>query len=259
MDAAHALAEEPAFDVEIERPDVPLLAVALHDGHAVRPQIAELLAIDERARLREEDPMSREWTALAPNRIVARRSRFEVDLNRAPEEAVYPARVWELDVWRSPPSRAIVARSVAIHTAFYRTVREVIASMARPLLVLDLHSYNHRRGDRPDDARLSPELNLGTGSLDRRFRHVAEAFSTGARAARIPAVDVRENVRFRGGWFPSWVNTTFPNRACALAIEVKKTFMDERTGAVDLDRVIGWREIIKAGAAAALEVLIEDR
>ncbi|MDZ7732245.1 MAG: hypothetical protein U5R31_03270 [Acidimicrobiia bacterium] len=50
-------------------------------------------------------------------------------------------------------------------------------------------------------------------------------------------LDVRENVRFRGGYFSRWVHETYPEHGCALAIEVKKVFMDEWTGEVDDDIV----------------------
>ena len=50
-------------------------------------------------------------------------------------------------------------------------------------------------------------------------------------------LDVRENVRFRGGYFSRWVHEQYPGRGCALAIEFKKTFMDEWTGVVDDDHV----------------------
>jgi hypothetical protein len=43
-------------------------------------------------------------------------------------------------------------------------------------------------------------------------------------------LDVRENIKFRGGYFSQWVHEHFPQTGCALAIEVKKFFMDEWTG-----------------------------
>ena len=46
-------------------------------------------------------------------------------------------------------------------------------------------------------------------------------------------MDVRENVRFRGGELSRWVNERYRDRGCALAIEFKKMFMDEWTGTVD--------------------------
>ena len=61
----------------------PLIAVAVHAGHAVRAELAGLFALSADGRLREEDPYTGEWAELAPTRIVAHHSRFEVDLNRA--------------------------------------------------------------------------------------------------------------------------------------------------------------------------------
>ena len=40
-------------------------------------------------------------------------------------------------------------------------------------------------------------------------------------------------MRFRGGNFPRWVHETFPETGCALAVEMKKFFMDEWTGKPD--------------------------
>jgi N-formylglutamate deformylase len=261
MQALRAV-EAPPFEVEVRDPDVPLFAVALHHGHDVRPEVSSLLAIDDATRKREEDPMTGAWTYIAPNRIIARRSRFEVDLNRPPDKAIYTTRdvAWGLDVWRAPPPRAIVDRSLAIHAEVYRSARDVLDTLThrhRRVLVLDLHSYNHRRTGGPEDPAKCPELNVGTGSLDRTFwGPVVDAFMTGARRARCGVeVDVRENVRFRGAYFAAWVHAHYPHRACVLALEVKKTFMDEWSGEVDEARLVGWREILKAGATSALGAL----
>jgi hypothetical protein len=40
-------------------------------------------------------------------------------------------------------------------------------------------------------------------------------------------------VRFRGGFFPRWIHETFPESGCALAVEVKKFYLDEWTGRAD--------------------------
>ncbi len=36
----------------------PIVATAIHNGHDVRPEVRELLAISEEDRLREEDPFT---------------------------------------------------------------------------------------------------------------------------------------------------------------------------------------------------------
>jgi hypothetical protein len=53
MQTTEFSATEPMF--QIERGDGPLVAAAIHDGHAVRPELNEWLALDDGQRLREED------------------------------------------------------------------------------------------------------------------------------------------------------------------------------------------------------------
>jgi hypothetical protein len=95
-------------------------------------------------------------------------------------------------------------------------------------VVYDVHTYNHRRlgPQAPDaDPRYNPEINLGTGMLDRnRWAPVLERFLADLREFDFLGrrLDVRENVRFRGGYFSHWVHQTFPRSACVLSIEVKK-------------------------------------
>ncbi len=248
----------PVFERTLGDLARPLLAVALHDGHELRDEVRALLAIDDRSRRREEDPCTASWAERHPNRLVALRSRFEVDLNRAPDRAVYlsPDEAWGLTVWRRTPPVAVVERSREEHAAFYRAACEAISRLlARHprVLVLDLHSYNHRRNGHADPPHFSPELNVGTGSMDRaRFGVVVDAF---LESAREHGADARENVRFCGGFFPMWVHQTFPERACALALEVKKTFMDERTGEVDRGALDRWGAILAAATSAAIDAM----
>ena len=61
-------------------------------------------------------------------------------------------------------------------------------------------------------------------------------------------LDIRENIKFRGGHFPSWVHQTFPGTGCALAIEFKKFFMDEWTGKPD-------HELLRSIGAALQSVI----
>jgi hypothetical protein len=76
--------------------------------------------------------------------------------------------------------------------------------------------------------------------MDReRWDPVVAAFLQALRAQPIGGrtPDVRENVRFQGGWLSTWIHRTYPETGCALAIEVKKTFMDEWTGVADALRI----------------------
>ncbi|HUG01352.1 MAG TPA: N-formylglutamate amidohydrolase [Longimicrobiales bacterium] len=241
----------------------PVVATATHQGHDLRPEVAALMALDAAERLREEDPFTAEWTLVAPTRVIAHRSRFEVDLNRPPEGAVYgaPEDAWGLNLWRAQPPDALVRRSRAIHRAFYRALEAVLREVAERhgnFVVFDIHSYNHRR-DGPDAAPApaseNPEVNLGTGTLDRaRWGHAADAFLASLRGAA-PGLDVRENVRFRGGYLPRWVHERFPSSGCALAIEFKKTFMDEWTGRPDAARIPELRDALAATVEPVSEAL----
>ena len=76
-------------------------------------------------------------------------------------------------------------------------------------------------------------MNVGTGNLDRElWGPVVESFLSTMREFDFGGrhLDVRENVKFRGGYLSKWVQEEFPEPGCALAIEFKKFFMDEWTG-----------------------------
>ncbi len=219
----------------------PLVAVAIHDGHAMRDEVARLLALADGDRRREEDPHTGAWTAVAPTRVVVRRSRFEVDLNRPRERAVYrtPDDAWGLQVWGRPLPEPLVSRSLDEYDAFYAAMHALLADVARRhgrFVVFDLHSYNHRRAG-PDGAAApeqeNPQVNIGTGTMDReRWAPLVDRFIADLSAYPFPGgqLDVRENVKFRGGHFSRWVHQTFTDSGCVLAIEFKKFFMDEWTG-----------------------------
>ena len=255
MSAGYAFGSVPAWSVVREGAG-PLVATALHHGHDLRSEVAAALALDAATRLHEEDPFTGEFTRVGQTRIVTHRSRFEVDLNRPPEAAVYrtPDDAWGLGVWTAPPPESLVAASHALHEAFYAMLeRELsdIASRHGGFVVYDIHSYNHRRAGPhapPAPPAGSPDLNLGTGNLDRdRWGAVVDTFLDAVRAAA-PGLDARENVRFRGGWLTRWVQLRFGDVGCALAIELKKTFMDEWTGRPDPARIAELGDILVATA-----------
>jgi N-formylglutamate amidohydrolase len=141
----------------------------------------------------------------------------------------------------------VIQGSLAAYDAFYRDLAAVcdeVAAAHPRFVVIDLHSYNHRRGgpDAPvDDPDANPEINVGTGTVDRAlWADALDAFETAMRAFPFDGghLDVRENVRFRGGHMSRWINERYQGRGCALAIEVKKIFMDEWTGEVE-EAVLG--------------------
>jgi N-formylglutamate amidohydrolase len=222
---------------------LPLVTTAIHAGHDLRPEIAARMALDPATRRREEDPFTDRLTCAGGLPIVVNRSRFEVDLNRPRHQCVYvtPEQAWGLDVWDQPLTEEQVERSRRLHDAFYALLEGILDDLAAQgrFVVLDIHSYNHRRdGARGAEAPIdeNPEVNIGTGSMDReRWASVVDRFmeDLGSQVVDGHRLDVRENVRFEGGYLSQWVHERYPDRGCALAVELKKTFMDEWTGAAD--------------------------
>lgn len=246
--------------------DPPLVATAIHHGHDIRDELRSLLALPDTDRLREEDPYTGVWTSVAPHRYVASTSRFEVDLNRPRATSVYrrPEDAWGLQVWTAPLTDDVAERSRTLHDTFYAEAERVLRSLeARHgrFVVYDIHSYNHRRDGAdapPQDPELNPEVNVGTGTMDRSKRGpVVDAFIDALRGTPFLGrhLDVRENVKFLGGNLASWVHQMFPETGVALAIEFKKIFMDEWTGEAYPDVVNAITDALAETVEPVLEAL----
>lgn len=234
----------------VTRADDPVVATAIHNGHAVRPTVAPHIALNRQERLREEDPHTGFLAEVAPSHIIVHRSRFEVDLNRDPDAAVYttPAQSWGLRVWQTPPRGELLEESRRLYDAFYRDLHSLLShieDVCGRFVVLDIHSYNHRRegpNAPPADPTENPEVNVGTGTLDRsRWGKVVDRFISDLSRT---GLDVRENVKFRGRRLAAFIHESFPSTGCCLAIEVKKTFMDEHNGKIDPRKLHDLREAL---------------
>ena len=221
----------------------PVVATSVHAGHGLRPEIAEAMVLDEAERFREEDPFTDRIASVVADRVITSRSRFEADLNRPRREAVYrkPDDCWGLEVWRGGVlSDELFEGSLATYDAFYDALAPRLDALAErgPFVLLDVHSYNHRRdgADQPPAPQEeNPEVNVGTGSLDRElFGPLVDRFVGELRDARL---DARENVAFEGRNLAWWVHDRYPRVGCVLALEFKKTFMDEWTGELDEERL----------------------
>lgn len=265
--ARHAEAEGEASEPlwSVERSFSPLVGTAIHNGHHVRAGLVDRFALPEAGRLREEDPFTEYFIRDVPNRIVFHRSRFEIDLNRARDMAVYlrPEQAWGLDVWKGPLPEPDMEASLALHDAYYAMLEEMLAgieAMHGGFVLLDVHSYNHRRDGadaEPMDPRKAPTVNIGTFSMDRaRWAPLVDAFIDALSSHKVDGVrlDVRENVAFEGrGEQTRFVHERFPHTGCAIAVEFKKVFMDEWSG----DPVPGILEQLRGGVRATLPVLEE--
>lgn len=245
----------------------PVLATAIHDGHELRPAVAEAMRLTDADRLREEDPFTAQAVTGVSTHIVVHRSRFEFDLNRAAGTAVYrtPEQSWGLEVWRSEPSQVLVADSLAIHSAYYRMLGALLDDMVDEhgrFVLIDVHSYNHRR-DGPDAATTpqdeAPDINIGTFSMPRAdwaffldpLIDEMRRFDFNGRK-----LDVRENIAFQGkGEQTRFVHDRYPGRGCAIALEFKKFFMDEWTGEPNPAELKAMRDFVTRSAEFATELL----
>ncbi|MBN2715283.1 MAG: N-formylglutamate amidohydrolase [Deltaproteobacteria bacterium] len=241
----------------INRGDSPFIAFAIHAGHWLRTEIKSTIALEDDVQLREEDPYTDRWAAIAPTSIIVERSRFEVDFNRSREESVYLTKeqAWGLDVWREPPDAELVEHSRQEWDLFYEEIKTTLSAIERThgrFIVLDFHSYNHRRDGKdakPADERRNPVVNLGTGALDRKlWKPIIDTFIETVSGFKLDGkkLDVRENVKFKGGYLSRWIVENFPESACVLAIDVKKVFMDEWSGELYEDRMNLFRDAFVA-------------
>ena len=251
---------------EIVRGDGPLVAAAIHDGNLIRSNLRPLLALSDAARLTEQDPCTGQWTTISSTRIIGKRSRFECDLNRPREKAVYvhPLDSWGLKVWNKELAADLVDESLQLYDAFYTEVHSLLKQLLEQhsrLVVYDLHTYNHRRRGpyaEYDDTEMNPEVNLGTGTMDRhRWSGVVDCFIDHLREHSFLGrnLDVRENVKFMGGNFAKWIHHEFAESVCVLSIEFKKFFMDEWTGEVDNQQSEAIREALAATVPGVLQEL----
>lgn len=253
-----------------ERGLSPVIATAIHDGHFARPDLEALYALGHEERLREEDPYTEFTTRDVPNRVVFHRSRFEVDINRNRNGAIYltPQQAWGLNVWKGAPSQQQMDASLQIHDSYYQMLLAFLQGIEQQygrFVVLDIHSYNHRRAGptaSPTSQERAPDINIGTSSMDRvRWAPVVDALTAHFQSFKIKGrpLDVRENIAFQGkGEQTRFIHEHFPTAGCAIAVEFKKIFMDEWTGEPDMEALDELRHMI-AAAVPLIEKTLEGQ
>jgi N-formylglutamate deformylase len=250
----------------LETGDLPLVCTAIHEGHELSNGVREIIALDEVERLREEDPFTGFWTAVTDKKIIAHYSRFQADLNRPREKAVYleSGDAWGLNVWKTRPSSEILSSSLEMYDTFYMELHKGLTRLRNRygrIIVYDLHSYNYRRRGPTGtvaDPMFNPEVNVGTGTMVRSYwATIVDRFIKDLRAFNFLGrhLDVRENIKFKGGYFPRWIHENFPGSVCCLSIEFKKFFMDEWSGKPDTEQLHAIVEALKSTVPGVLAEL----
>jgi N-formylglutamate amidohydrolase len=206
----------------------------------MREELLPLSAPTEAIRLYEEDPYTERLLAPFPVAVWTDVSRFELDLNRPEETAVYldACMCWGIVPWRAPLPPDVLERSREKHreamACLDALVDEAVERFGKAV-VLDLHSYNYQRqGPVPAwwEDLSKPAINLGTLDSHTRFRPLLDALLEEFARVRWGdrPVTVGENVVFKGGYVHRRLQARHPEKVVCPSIELKKIFMDEHTG-----------------------------
>jgi len=245
-----AVAKDYSFTLKIDK-YVPYVCGAVHDGHQFRKELWDKCLHTEYERWYEEDPETKNMVQTHPIVIAGRDSRFEYDLNRAPETAIYND-AWGKKLWKQPLTNSEKEKSLKKHANFYRVVNALILKLEQKfgaVVVYDMHSYNWQRWDRE-----VPVFNLGTTNVDqKRFGNDIELWQKTLEEIKLPnqiKTTAKTNDVFKGnGYFLKYITQNF-NNTLVLATEVSKIYCNE------LEEII-FPEVVFAIEKALQTALIE--
>ncbi|EDM43097.1 hypothetical protein SCB49_12769 [unidentified eubacterium SCB49] len=222
-----AVADDYSFSLKIDA-YVPYLCGAVHDGHQFRKELWSNCLHTEYDRWFEEDPCTKEFVKTHPIVIAGCDSRFEYDLNRDPENAIYDD-AWGKKLWKQPLTETQHAESLTKHATFYLVVHALMTKLEEKfghVIVYDMHSYNWKRWDRE-----VPVVNLGTSNIDNgKYGKFAESWRKSLSELKLPhniASTSKINDTFQGnGYFLKFITQHF-KQTLVLATEFKKIYCDE--------------------------------
>ena len=222
-----AVAEDYSFTLKIDS-YAPYVCAAVHDGHQFRKELWDNCLHTEYDRWFEEDPCTKQMVKTHPIVIAGCDSRFEYDLNRDPEYAIYED-AWGKKLWKEPLSSEQHDLSLDKHATFYVVVHALIKKLEEKfghIIVYDMHSYNWKRWDRE-----VPVINLGTSNIDNnKYGDIAESWRESLSGLELPHKinsTSKINDTFHGnGYFLKFITQNF-KQTLVLATEFKKIYCDE--------------------------------
>ncbi|MFT5435595.1 MAG: hypothetical protein ACI840_000228 [Ulvibacter sp.] len=227
-----AVASDYSFTIKISS-YTHYICGAVHDGHQFRKELWDNCLHTEYDRWFEEDPCTKEFVNTHPIVIAGCDSRFEYDLNRDPENAIYED-AWGKKLWSEPLNTEVRKRSSQKHAVFYTVVHALVTKLEELfgiVVVYDMHSYNWRRWDRD-----VPVINLGTSNVDNdRFGDEVETWRQSLSELKLPykiiATSKINNTFVGNGYFLKYITENFEN-TLVLATEFKKIYCDERNNVI---------------------------
>lgn len=242
----HAVSSDYSFTIKIDD-YVPYACAAVHNGHQFRRSLWSKCLHTEYERWYEEDPETENMVKHHPIVISGMDSRFEYDLNRDPENAIYDD-AWGKQLWKEPLTAVEKAQSLEKHTNFYRVVYALIKTQEEKFgccIVYDMHSYNWKRWD-----RAVPTWNLGTSNVDNeRFKNSIEDWRQDLSKIKLPndiPNTAKINDTFQGnGYFLKFITEHF-DHTLVLATEVAKIYCDEESQVIFPEVVSAIRKGLKS-------------
>ncbi len=227
-----AVSDDYSLVIKIEE-YAPYVCTAVHDGHQFRKSLWDNCLHTEYERWYEEDPCTKEMVRSHPIVIAGLDSRFEYDLNREPERAIYED-AWGKKLWKNPLPEEERRHSLAKHAAFYDVIDSLMSKIEAKhgkAIVFDMHSYNWKRWDRE-----VPAWNLGTTNIDNdRYGHLVNSWRDKLGTMDLPhgiksACGINDT--FQGnGYLLKHVTQNFKD-TLVLATEISKIYCDEETGVI---------------------------
>lgn len=216
-----------AFSLKIETYGF-FICTAIHNGHTLRPDLADHCRLSQKERLYEEDPHTSEFIQAMPIALIVNDSRYEYDLNRPIDESVYET-AWGKTVWQQPLSKKKKQVSHGKYQAFYRVLKALVNKIENThgaCLLYDIHAYNYQRIKNST----TPMFNIGTRQLDRsRWDSIIRHWEKTLNSYSLPQMEcsAQTDVVFQGkGYLATFIREHFKN-TLILPTEIKKIFMDE--------------------------------
>lgn len=231
----------------------PFWAFAIHDGQQIAPELLPFQKLPEEERLHEEDPFTAPLAELPVNQFIVGTSRFQLDLNRDLDNAIYLRKdqAWGLDVWRDELPAKLITQLQNEYRGIYKEIEDAIQTTIDRygfFVVYDIHSYNAKRKgpDEKIDKSANPEINLGTAYIHEKWRPLVDLLIKQIRSDELygAPIDIRENTKFKGGYLSQHLNDRFGTLGCAIAFEFRKDFMDEWEGIPDMERVLSCKQLL---------------
>jgi hypothetical protein len=241
----HAVLEDYSFSIKIDD-YVPYVCAAVHNGHHFSKDLWKNCWHTKHERWYEEDAHTGQMISGLPITLIAHDSRFEYDLNRAPETAIYET-AWGKTLWKKPLSKEKKDRALQKHENFYKVVLTLLVKLEEMFgstVFYDMHSYNWKRWDRE-----VPVFNIGTSQIDQdKYRSIITQWQHILDDMPLPIdqkVTCTINDVFQGnGYFLKYITANSLN-TLVLATEISKIYCDETTGRIFPEVVKSVQDLFK--------------